>query len=149
MQGIHGDMKDKLAKPSGLHRPKRPKLRSVSSLKTDVWEACKQAVRRAYVNSDGSWRCFTCDRRITHPRDAHTGHFIASSIGGATLRYNLDNLRIQCYNCNINLGGNGAEFYQRLVKEVGQAKVDELFALKNAFTKADRAFYTARLAELT
>ena len=37
-----------------------------------------------------------------------------------------DNLRPQCYNCNINLGGNGAEFSRRYILEYGQEKFDRV-----------------------
>lgn len=47
------------------------------------------------------------------------------------MRYHLDNLRIQDYRCNINLGSNGAVFLYKLQQEIGQERVDELFNLKN------------------
>ena len=50
---------------------------------------------------------------------------------GATLKYDMRNLRWQCYYCNINLGGNGAVFYKNLVEKEGQEYVDELFRIKN------------------
>jgi hypothetical protein len=67
-----------------------------------------------------------------------TGHFIPSSVGGAFLRYELRNLRPQCYRCNIDLSGNGAMFYKLLVEREGQAYVDQLFLDKQKTTKADK-----------
>lgn len=37
-----------------------------------------------------------------------------------SLKYDLRILRPQCYNCNINLGGMGAVFYVKLLKEKGK-----------------------------
>lgn len=37
---------------------------------------------------------------------------------GAYLKYDLRVLRPQCYNCNINQGGRGADFYKRMSKEI-------------------------------
>lgn len=75
------------------------------------------------------------------------GHFIPSSVGGVALRYHLDNLRWQCFYDNITLGGFGAEFYLRLVKEIGQERVDILFRLKNESLKADKIFYENLIKE--
>lgn len=60
----------------------------------------------------------------------HAGHFIPSSTCGIRLRYDLRNIRPQCFFCNIHLGGNGSEFYRKLVQEVGQEAVDTLFKEK-------------------
>lgn len=45
---------------------------------------------------------------------------------GAYLKYDLRILRPQCYNCNINLGGKGADFYARMLKEIGPEKMAQL-----------------------
>ena len=121
----------------------------VSTVKKKVWEECKRIVRSRYAIGEGRWSCFTCDRIIEEKKDAHTGHFIPSGSCGAFLRYNLRNLRIQCYNCNINLGGNGAEYYRRMVREVGEREVNQLFIDKNKTVKADIIFYLNLLEEYT
>ncbi len=105
-------------------------------VKTKLWEECKRITRERYKNKNGTWNCFTCGRLINEPAKAQTGHFIPSGSCGAFLRYDLRNLRIQDYYCNINLGGNGAEFYKRLVETEGQEYVDELFQDKNKIVKA-------------
>jgi hypothetical protein len=45
---------------------------------------------------------------------------------GAYLKYDLRVLRPQCYHCNINLGGRGADFYARMLKEIGEEKMAQL-----------------------
>ena len=115
--------------------------------KEKLWELCKQIVRKKYQNPDGTWNCYTCGRHIDSPSKAQTGHFIPSGSCGAFLRHDLRNLRIQDYFCNINLGGNGAEFYKRMVKEVGQKEVDQIFKDKQKSVKADILFYTRKIAE--
>lgn len=52
------------------------------------------------------------------------------------LKYDLRNLRICCYHCNINLGGNGSAFYRNLVNIEGQEYVDKLFEDKQKTIKA-------------
>lgn len=111
----------------------KSKIRKIQDI---LWEHCKRIIRAIYIKDDGTWDCFTCIRRIDEPAKAQTGHFIPSGSCGAFLRYDLRNLRIQCYNCNINLGGNGAVFYKNLVEEKGQEYVDQLFKDKQKTVKA-------------
>lgn len=136
-------------------RPKRPlgatkyrkKVKSLATLKKEVWELCKGIVRKRYQNRDGTWNCYTCDRRIDEPAKAHTGHFIASSVGGVLLRYNLNNLRIQCYNCNINKSGNWPSYLESLTKELGDEKLKEMIQMRNLTAKADLIWYSKIIEE--
>lgn len=123
------------------------KKKSLKTLKHDLWQECKRIIRATYQHPDGYWNCFTCDRLIDEPAKAQTGHFIANASCGAYLRYDLRNLRIQCYFCNINLGGNGAEFYKRLVEEKGQEYVDQIFKDKYITIKADSFWYGKKIKQ--
>jgi len=93
------------------------------------------------------WRCYTCGSLLEEPYKAQTGHFLPSAACGAYLRYDLRNLRVQCYYCNINLGGNGAEYYKRLVEEMGQDHVDQIFKDKQVSIKADADWYKEMIAK--
>jgi hypothetical protein len=114
-----------------------------------LWELCKEIVRNRYRNDDGTWNCYTCGSVIDSPEKAQTAHFIPASVGGASLRFDLRNLRICDYRCNINLGGNQSAYYHRLRTEVGQEEIDELFRLKNLIIKADEMFYARKIKEYT
>lgn len=116
------------------------KVKSPKKLREELWNECKRITRLRYKQGE-YWYCFTCGRLIDEPAKAQTGHFIPSSTCGAYLRYDLRNLRIQCYNCNINQGGAGAYFYKNLVKEKGQEYVDKLFQDKHVSIKADKWWY--------
>lgn len=110
-------------------------------LEDELWEHCKRITRARYALKSPTiaverWNCFTCGRPITSKQNAQTGHFIAKSVCGAYLKYDLRNLRIQCIACNVWQGGNGAFFYKNLVSEKGQEYVDELFRDKNKIVKA-------------
>lgn len=115
---------------------KRKSKTPVSKLKNKLWELTKKIIRRIYGNT-----CFTCSKKGLEGSNWQTGHFIPSSTCGASLRYDLRNLRPQCYHCNINGGGQGAEFYKRLVETEGQEYVDQLFRDKQVIVKADAQFY--------
>lgn len=101
-------------------------------LQDEIWQHCRRITLAKYPEPH---TCFTCDKPVSGS-NRQLGHFIANSVGGALLRYNLDNLRLQCYYCNINLGGNGAVFYKKLLEEKGQEHIDNLFRLKTQTIKA-------------
>jgi hypothetical protein len=116
---------------------KRTKLRRKSKSETrktqdELWQHCRRITLKKYAEPH---TCFTCEKPVSGS-NRQLGHFIPNSVGGALLRYNLDNLRIQCYYCNINLGGNGAVFYKKLLEEKGQKHIDNLFTLKGQTIKA-------------
>lgn len=83
-----------------------------------------------WVKERDGWKCFTCGRKV-EGHGAHAGHFIHKSIGGLGLYFEESNVHCQCFNCNINLGSNGAVYYQKMVKKYGQEHVDELFRRKD------------------
>ena len=60
----------------------------------------------------------------------HAGHFVPKSVGGITLYFHEDNVHSQCYNCNINLGGNQYVYGQKLGE-----KAVELYTLKGTIAK--------------
>jgi hypothetical protein len=77
----------------------------------------------------------------------HLGHYISSSVCSAELRYSLDNLRPQCYRCNIHLSGNWIA-YEAHLKADG---IDpEQLKQRNRDTvgmKADVLWYQAKIEE--
>jgi hypothetical protein len=120
--------KQKLTVPM-KHTPLKRKSKSIIRKVQDLlWEECKRITRATYGNT-----CYTCGKTGLVGSSWHTGHFIPNAVGGAILRYELMNLRPQCYRCNIDLSGNGAVFYRKLVEVEGQEYVDHLFEMKNKF----------------
>lgn len=109
---------------------------TIGKLQKILWEHCKRIIRKIYQRDDGKWECYTCGRIIESPQDAHTAHFLPRSTCGAYLKYDLRNLRVCCMTCNVWLGGNGAEYYRRMVTREGQEYVDQLFRDKQKTVKA-------------
>jgi hypothetical protein len=120
---------------SATGRIKPRKKTPEAKLKKALWELCKTLIRAKYGNT-----CYTCGKTGLAGSTWQTGHFIPASICGAYLRWDLRNLRPQCYRCNIDLSGNGAVFYRKLVLEEGQEYVDQLFKDKDMDIKASRTF---------
>lgn len=120
---------------------KRKSKSDSAKLKTKLWELCKILTRKKY-----GYNCYTCGQQSEAP---HTGHFISSSVCSGELRYSLDNLRPQCYRCNIHLSGNWLAFEQNLIRDKGKEWV-EAFKRKNQETKGkqyDSLWYEAKIAE--
>jgi hypothetical protein len=101
---------------------KRVKKPNQKTLKKDIWTLCKEIIRKEYGNT-----CYTCDQKELKGSNWHTGHFIPKSVCKGLFKYDLRNLRPQCYRCNIHLGGFGAEFSRRMAKIEGRAFMHALF----------------------
>lgn len=126
-------------------RSKRKTIRKVTpnitKLKKRLWELCRDITRARY-----GYYCYTCGNHSDAP---HTGHFISSSVCSVELRYDLKNLRPQCYRCNIHLSGNWLAYEIKLKQDEGDVYVDELKE-RNMRTKGrqyDTLWYQAKIAE--
>jgi hypothetical protein len=114
----------------------------VKKLQDELWELCKQIIRKKYGNI-----CYTCDKENLSGSNWHTGHMIAKASLGAHLKYDLRVLRPQCYHCNVNLGGSGAEFYRRMVERDGKKYVDKIYKEKQILIKVDTSWYKNKIEE--
>lgn len=95
------------------------KTKTLGQLKKDLWKVFSQ-----YIRNRDKGICFTCGR-VAEGSGYHAGHFVPKSVGGLALYFHEDNVHGQCYNCNINLGGNQFIYGKKLGK-----KADELYKLK-------------------
>ena len=59
----------------------------------------------------------------------------------------MRNLHSSCYNCNINLGGNGAAFLLKLEEVYGKEFSQAMIKDKNVILKADFIFYEKKIKE--
>jgi len=63
---------------------------------------------------NGLIKCFTCNHRA-RPKTMQAGHFIPRQIKAT--RWDLDNVRPQCYSCNMFYGGRPQDFRDGLLAE--------------------------------
>lgn len=129
----------------GQKRPAtRRKKSDLQKLKAQLWTLCRERTRARYGNT-----CYTCGKTGLEGGNWQTGHFVSSSICSTELRYDLRNLRPQCYSCNINKSGNWLAYEQKLVRDHGQEYVDQLKrdneATKGLMYRED--WYEAKIAE--
>lgn len=82
-------------------------------------------VRQKYANSEGYVQCYTCNY-LNHWKKMQCGHYIPRFF--KYTRWELDNLRVQCYMCNMRLGGVPHIFRENLVEELGDVRVQQMEA---------------------
>ena len=118
-------------RPLGASKPPKPRKRTspLAKLKKQLWQLCREIT----IKRDGS-DCYTCPSKNLEGSSRQLGHFISSSICSTELRYDLKNLRIQCYACNIHKSGNWLAYENRLIREHGADYVASLKA-RNEETK--------------
>lgn len=110
---------------------KKKSKQSISKIQRDLWQECKRIIREQFGNT-----CYTCGAKNLQGSNWHTGHMWAKASIGAYLKYDLRLLRPQCYFCNINCGGRGAEFYAKMLKIEGQPYIDRLEKDRHVTVKA-------------
>ena len=115
---------------------KKLQKKIIKKLKKRLWELAKEYCRLKHGNI-----CFFCGKKGLKGGNWHTGHFIPKKISCFTVDYNPSNLRPQCYNCNINLGGNGSYFYRNLLEEIGEIYINALFLANEDKVKPSMSDY--------
>lgn len=123
------------------------KKKSLSKLREKLWTFTSKYVRLSAADADGYCSCVTCGL-VRHWKEMQAGHFIAKAQGNATA-WDLRNIHVQCYRCNINLGGNGAEYYPFMIATYGQDVVDELRALSHTSVKLYASDYDDMIDDIS
>lgn len=95
-----------------LRAKKRHKKTPLAQAKKKLWDLCREITRKRFGNT-----CYTCQKSPLEGSNWQTGHFITSSVCSVEMRYELDNLRPQCYHCNINLSGNWLAFERNMLRD--------------------------------
>lgn len=83
-----------------------------------------QTAFNAWVRARDAGRpCISCGRH--HQGQWHAGHY--RSVGSEpALRYEPDNVHLQCAPCNVHLSGNLIPYRANLIKKIGLARVEWL-----------------------
>jgi hypothetical protein len=125
---------------------KRTRLKRIArtnqkKTETELWKECRRIVFEQYGTD-----CYTCGARNLQGRNLQCGHMWAKASVGAYLKYDIRILRPQCARCNLFLGGQGAIFYKRMLKEEGKEYMARLELDRQVTVKASD-YYTKLLAE--
>lgn len=76
--------------------------------------------------------CYTCGKRL-HWKELQAGHYIPRN--NMATRWDERNVQTQCVGCNVFGKGKPDEFAIHLIKQYGQAILDELHRLKHTIKK--------------
>ena len=93
------------------------KKQTIKQIQIKVWNECKRIIKLRYGND-----CYTCGAKDLQGSNRHTGHLVPKKYLPYQFKYEIKYLRPQCYNCNMNLGGMGAMYLKRLLKETNKPK---------------------------
>jgi len=118
----------------------------LTPLKNKLWKLTSEYIRRRDADFEGMVLCCTCGIR-KHWKELQAGHFIPQAQGNAT-RWDLTNIHPQCYRCNINLGGNGPEYYPYIEKRYGSGYADELRLKSKDIVKLTANDYICMIEEI-
>ncbi len=99
------------------------KKMTLSKAKKRAWKAFSHWYRKKNMDEQGYVYCYTCDKRLFY-KDADVGHWIEGHSNAVYI--NEDYVRVQCKSCNIFHGGRQGDFRDRIRKELGDLKVDQL-----------------------
>lgn len=120
------------------------KKKTLPQLKKDLWKVFSKVIKLRNA-CDGWTKCYTCDRPLElNTSGTHAGHWLPK--GGYPFHYfNENNVRPQCYHCNINLSGNSEVFRRRLADEIGEQTLDEMYETRHESAKRTREWYEEKI----
>ncbi len=93
----------------------------ISKLQRKIWELCRNIADKRFPP-----HCYTCGATNLVGSNKQLGHMWAKASLGAFLKYDMRVLRWQCARCNIFMGGRGADFYTRMLEEIGEEAMAQL-----------------------
>ena len=103
---------------------KETKTRMKSDLKTTQdWLKEAQTIFNKYIRlRDMGLLCISCN---TIPKKKNAGHYFSSG-GHSNVRFDEDNVHLQCEHCNTFLSGNLLNYQIGIEKRIGAEKLIEL-----------------------
>jgi len=127
-------------------KPKPKKVRKLSLFKKDLWKEFALFVK-LQRSVDGAWvNCYTCNANLQiGTSNCHAGHWLPQG-GYSGMVFVENNVRPQCYVCNVRYSGNTPVFEQKLREEIGDAEVDAMYLDRRQSGKHDRGWYQQKTA---
>lgn len=91
-------------------------------------ELAQKTVNTFIRMRDGKY-CISCGAK-GDGRVYHAGHFKAQG-GNSALRFDENNIHVQCYRCNVELSSNQSGYRPALIDKIGIEEVERLETTKN------------------
>jgi len=123
------------------------KEKTLSTLKKDIWKWFSLYIKMKHSKDGLFCNCYTCGQRIAiGTSNCQAGHYYTKK-GYPALYFDENNVRPQCYHCNINLSGNTVIFGENLEKEIGSEKMEDLKKRRHESIKLTRYDYTVLIEQ--
>ena len=101
-----------------------------------------QQVFNKYIRlRDKDELCISCQKP---PKKQTAGHYFSSG-GHSNVRFDEDNVHLQCEHCNTHLSGNLINYRENLIKKIGIKKFTQLSLISNITAK----YSISELKEIT
>lgn len=105
-----------------IDRERKQKLKTRSDHLKEVEVECNALVRTRDLKA--GYGCISCGSMTSYPR-WQAGHLL--SVGAHPhLRFNLDNIHLQCVHCNMHRGGAALAYRAALIQRIGLERVEAL-----------------------
>lgn len=129
----------------------KTKKESIASLKKKLDEVFSLYIRLKYADSNGLVKCFTCGTYKPYKGGGtigiQNGHYWSRKDNA--VRFDEDNCRPQCYQCNVLKKGNYPIFAVRLMNDIGIDKFNLLEVKKNSTHKITAFEYEYMIKKYT
>ena len=99
-----------------MKKKKKPKLKSLPSLKKKAWTLFSQYIRKKAIDTNGNCICYTCGDTL-HFKYIQAGHAIPGRHNAVL--FDEEIVKVQCVACNIFKRGNYPIFTTKLIKAHG------------------------------
>ncbi len=121
---------------------KQTKTRMKADLETvqDIVKAAQMVFNKYIRERDKDELCISCKQV---PKKVNAGHFFNAN-NHWNVRFDEDNVHLQCERCNSFLSGNLLEYRTKLISKIGQERFDQL----EARARVTRKFTKDELKEL-
>lgn len=127
-------------KKEGKSPKKTKKQPTLGKLKTQFWDVFSLYIKKKYTK-DGILKCYTCGAELViGTSNCQGGHYYTKK-GFPALYFHENNVRTQCYHCNISLGGNVNIFREKLLQEIGEEGIRELDEKRHGQIKITKSEY--------
>ena len=132
---------------------KQTKVKMKSDLETvqDLVKAAQIVFNKFIRLRDKDQLCISCQKP---PKKQNAGHYFSSG-GHSNVRFDEDNVHLQCEHCNTFLSGNLLNYQIEIEKRIGAEKLIELQSkahLEKKWTKDElieiMAFYKKKIKEI-
>ena len=100
------------------------KSKSVAQIKRKLDKLFSIWIRNRGVTWKGENVCFTCKKRA-HWKTLQAGHFVAR--WDNNLRYDEENVHVQCMQCNVLKRGNMVVYAIEMRKKYGKGIIEKLY----------------------